>query len=118
MQEGDIILARVPQADGQLKNRPAVLLREMPPYRDLLVCGVSTQLHQYVQDFDELIISSDSEFAASGLQASSVIRLGFLAVLPRKSIIGTIGALSSRRHARLLQRLSQHLVGGVSSTAL
>jgi mRNA interferase MazF len=88
----------------------------MPPYRDLLVCGVSTQLHQYVQDFDELIIYSDNEFAASGLQASSVIRLGFLAVLPRKSIIGAIGKISRERHSRLLQRLSHHLVADISST--
>jgi mRNA interferase MazF len=116
MQEGDIILARVPQADGQIKNRPAVLLRAMPPYRDLLVCGVSTQLHQYVQDFDELIMIADDDFVVSGLLADSVIRLGFLAVLPRKSIIGAIGKISRERHSRLLQRLSHHLVADISST--
>ena len=41
MKEGDVILTPVPQADGKLKERPAIFLREMPPYRDLLVCGVS-----------------------------------------------------------------------------
>jgi len=46
MKEGDIVLTPVPQADGQVKNRPAIILREMRPFRDLLVCGVSTQLQQ------------------------------------------------------------------------
>ena len=32
MTEGDVILTPVPQADGQIKNRPAVILREMPPH--------------------------------------------------------------------------------------
>ena len=53
MKEGDVILTPVPQADGTIKTRPAIILREMPPYKDFLVCGVSTQLHQQVKDFDE-----------------------------------------------------------------
>ena len=68
MKEGDVVLTPVPQADGAIKNRPAIILREMPPYRDLLVCGVSTQLNQQVKDFDELLSPSDADFAASGLR--------------------------------------------------
>ena len=49
MNQGDVILTPVPQADGNLKNRPAIFLRELPPYRDMLVCGVSTQLHREVE---------------------------------------------------------------------
>jgi len=82
MQEGDVVLAPVPQADGKIKHRPAIALREMPRYRDFLVCGVSTQLQQWVEGFDELIDAGDDDFALSGLLQSSVIRLGFLAVLP------------------------------------
>ena len=79
MKEGDVILTPVPQADGTIKNRPAVILREMPPYKDLLVCGVSTQLHQQVKDFDAIISRSDADFATSGLKSESLVRLGFLA---------------------------------------
>ena len=53
MNEGDIVLTPVPQADGRLKNRPALFLREMPPYGDLLVCGISTQLHQLVPELED-----------------------------------------------------------------
>ena len=53
MNEGDIALAPLPQADGQIKNRPVVLLRRLPPFGDFLVCGVSTQRQPRVADFDE-----------------------------------------------------------------
>jgi mRNA interferase MazF len=110
MNEGDVILTPVPQADGVVKNRPAIFLREMPPYRDVLVCGVSTQLHREVKGFDEVVQLTDSDFKASGLRTASLIRLGFLAVLPRSAVIGSIGAISSGRHKRLLKRLSDYLI--------
>jgi mRNA interferase MazF len=77
MKPGDVVLTPVPQADGATKNRPALVLREMPAYRDLLVCGISTQLHQEVKGFDEVILRSDSDFATSSLKSDSIIRLGF-----------------------------------------
>ena len=110
MKEGDVILTPIPQADGSVKNRPAVVLREMPRYHDLLVCGVSTQLYQRVEGFDEIVSPGDPDFSSSGLLSESLIRLGFLAVLPRKSIAGSIGAISSGLHKRLLKRLSDYLV--------
>ena len=110
MNEGDVILTPVPQADGAVKNRPAIFLREMPPYRDVLVCGVSTQLHRKVKGFDEFIQPTDADFGSSGLRTASLIRLGFLAVLPRSAVIGSIGTISSNRHKRLLKRLSDYLI--------
>jgi len=110
MNEGDVVLTPVPQADGVIKNRPAIFLREMPPYRDVLVCGVSTQLHQEVKGFDDIVQSSDQDFAATGLRSASLIRLGFFAVLPRSAVIGSIGVISSERHRRLLTRLSDYLM--------
>ncbi len=109
MKEGDVILTPLPQADGKIKNRPAIFLREMPPFQDILVCGVSTQLQQLAPDFDEIIARQDSDFSTSGLLAESLVRLGFLAVLPRKNIVGSIGAIAPERHARLLRKLSRYL---------
>jgi mRNA interferase MazF len=88
MNEGDIALAPLPQADGQIKNRPVVLLRSLPPFGDFLVCGVSTQLQQRVENFDEVIAPPDKDFASTGLKAASLIRLGFLAVLPDSTFLG------------------------------
>ncbi len=110
MQEGDLVLAGLPQADGQIKNRPVLILRVMPRYRDLLVCGVSTQLHQQVVGFDEMITRRDDDFATSGLVQDSLIRLNFLALVPHHRVLGTIGAVSGQRHRRLLATLSAYLL--------
>src|ERR1051325_295463 len=106
MKEGDVVIVPMPQADGRVKNRPAIILREMPPFRDMLVCGVSTQLRQATKDFDEIISPGDADFASSGLTEASLIRLGFLVVVSRNKIAGSIGSISSERHSRLLQSLS------------
>jgi mRNA interferase MazF len=111
--EGNVILTPISQADRQVKNRPAVVLRELPSYRDILVCGVSTQVQQWVAGFDELIMAKDDDFASSGLMTDSVIRLGFLAVVPRSAVAGSIGTISGHRHKRLLQKLSRYLVKDV-----
>jgi mRNA interferase MazF len=109
MREGDVALTPLPQADGRIKNRPVVALRQMPPFGDWLVCGVSTQLHQQAAGFDDIIERTHPDFEGSGLKASSLIRLGFLAVLPASSFVGIIGSISRERHERLVQRLSVHL---------
>ncbi|MEW6755485.1 MAG: type II toxin-antitoxin system PemK/MazF family toxin [Candidatus Latescibacterota bacterium] len=112
MTEGHVVLTPLPQADGQVRNRPAVVLRAMPPHGDLLVCGVSTQLHHATQGFDEVIRPGDPDFVASGLKGASVIRLGFLVVLPVNGFLGSVGSISPERHRRLLQRLAEYLVRG------
>ena len=104
--------ARISSSIGR---RPATL-RAMPPYGDLLVCGVSTQLHHEVVGFDDPIRPSDTDFAASGLKAPSLIRLGFLAVLPASTLLGAIGSIEKVRHLRLLERLSNHLRSATTAT--
>jgi len=115
MTEGDVALTPLPQADGRTKPRPAVLLRQMPPFGDWLVCGVSTQIQQEVVGFDEIIEAAHSDFRQSGLKASSLIRLGFLVVLPADRLLGVLGSISSTRHKRLLQRLGTFLQSGGSA---
>lgn len=103
-------LTPLPQADGHMKNRPCIALRQMPGFGDWLVCGVSTQLHQEVPGFDDPILADAADFGTSGLKAPSLIRLGFLAVLPEDRLLGAIGTLARDRHRRLLQRLSVYLM--------
>lgn len=110
MTEGDVVLVALPQADTVLKNRPAIFLRQMPPFGDLLVCGVSTQLHQEVKGFDDLVLQQDADFALSGLVAESLIRLGFLAIFPQHKVLGSIGKIGAPRHRRLLGRLAEYLL--------
>jgi mRNA interferase MazF len=103
------VLTPLPQADGRTKNRPCVALCQMPRFGDWLVCGVSTQLHHAVPGFDDTIASTDPDFAATGLTAPSLIRPGFLAVIPASHPLGSIGSLAPERHSRHLRRLAAHL---------
>ena len=112
MKEGDVVLAVLPQVDQKAKSRPVIVLREMPLRRDVLVCGISSQLQQKIEAFDEVISPADFDFKGSGLLLASLIRLGFLAVLPRRSIAGSIGSISQERHQRLLKALAQYLLTG------
>lgn len=109
MTESDVALARLPQADGLAKLRPVILLRQLPPFGDWLVCGVSSQLHQQAAGFDETIEPPHPDFARSGLKTASLIRLGFVTALSASQIVGSIGAISRDRHARLLEKLCGHL---------
>ena len=110
MKEGDVNLASLPQADGKWKIRPVICLREMPPFGDMLVCGVSTQLRHEISGFDEIISIDAPDFLSTGLREVSVVRLGFLGILSTKDLAGSLGSISPDRHRRLLERLSEYLV--------
>lgn len=109
MNVGDVAKARLQQADGSYKLRPVLLLKQMPPFNDWLVCGISTQLRQFVVDFDILLDASHPDFVQSGLVAPSIIRLGFMAVLPSSAIQGVIGQVSEATYQEIIQNLVNHL---------
>jgi mRNA interferase MazF len=109
MKAGSVVLTPLPQADGRLKNRPALVLGPVAPFDDVLVCGISTQLHLAVPDFDEVIGEGDADFGSSGLDARSLIRLGYISTVPLSSVKGRIGRISAVRHARLVRQLSDFI---------
>ncbi|MCI0624222.1 MAG: type II toxin-antitoxin system PemK/MazF family toxin [Acidobacteria bacterium] len=106
-QAGQIILFRFPQTDlEEGKLRPALLLGRLPgDYDDWLICMISSQMRHYNPQFDEIIQDNDSDFAQSGLKVASVIRVGRLAVVEGKVLLGATGQISPER----LQRIKNHL---------
>jgi mRNA interferase MazF len=108
---GDVVLIALPQIGGTAtKLRPALVLAALPgPYQNLLLCGISTQLHQLQANWDELIQPGDADFAASGLHRASIIRLSYLYAADPVEIAGVIRQIESARLQRLRQRLSDHL---------
>lgn len=109
MKEGQIVITSIQQADGQRKLRPVLLLKQMPSFGDWLVCGISTHLEHEVKKFDFIIEQSNPVFKATGLKKSSLIRLGFLAVLPDIQISGTIGYISFEIYNLLISNLVMYL---------
>jgi mRNA interferase MazF len=106
---GKIVLAKLPQNDGILKPRPALILKAMPPFGDFLVCGFSSKLHQQTKGFDEIITFDDQDFGISRLQRPSLIRLGWLETIPQSAFKGAIGMISADRLNRLVNRLALYL---------
>lgn len=86
MKEGDIVLIDLLQSDGNLKLRPALILKKLPKYNDFLVCGISTQLHQYIKNDDEILDGNDTHFHHTGLYKTSLVRLFFWPLLKRKRL--------------------------------
>jgi mRNA interferase MazF len=110
MQEGDIALLKMLQPDGSKKNRPVLLVKQVKPFDDWMVCAVSTQLHQEVKGFDCIILDSDTGFTTTGFKQSSLIRLGIISTVSNSSMPGTIGKISSSLLKNLKQRLAAHIV--------
>jgi mRNA interferase MazF len=106
-QAGQIILFRFPQTDLEAgKLRPALLLGKLPgDYDDWLLCMISSQTSHYIPQFDEIIQEPDGDFAQSGLKIASVVRVGRLAVVDGRVLLGAIGQISPER----LQRIKNHL---------
>lgn len=79
--EGQIVLFKFPrtnQIEGKL--RPALVIRQLPDQRnDWLICMISSQIHQAIPGFDEVITPNDPDFEQSGLKLPSVVRISRLA---------------------------------------
>ena len=105
---GQVILFGFPQADLDAgKVRPALLLRKLPgKYDDWLICMISGQTHQYIDQFDEIVREDDEDFVDSGLKKASVIHVGRLAVVEGQMLLGAIGQIASER----LELIKRHLV--------
>jgi mRNA interferase MazF len=109
MSPGDVVLSRVQQSDGRLKTRPAVVLSRVPPYQDLVICGISSKIQREVAGFDDVILKTDPEFTRTGLKVDSLIRLGLLATIPTTAVAGALGSISDERLRLLQRRLADHI---------
>lgn len=108
IREGHVVLFRFPQTDQTVgKLRPALVIRKLPGvHDDWLICMISSQLSQQIQNFDEVVNDNDKDFNPSGLKTSSVIRISRLAVANRTVLLGSIGSIGTERLELIKNRLS------------
>jgi len=111
--EGQVILFRFPQTDQtEAKLRPALVLNQLPgPHNDWLICMISSQLHQAIPDFDEVLTSRDSDFEESGLKSASVIRISRLAVVDSYILLGKLGQIDKQRLTRIKRKIASWIEG-------
>jgi mRNA interferase MazF len=110
---GKIVLFRFPQTDqSQGKLRPALAIRRLPgKYDDWLICMISTQVSQQIQDLDDIIRPEDDDFKNSGLKALSLFRVSRLAVVEKSILLGILGEISDQRMIRIKSSLSNWIKG-------
>jgi mRNA interferase MazF len=70
---------------------------------------VSSKLHQAEPGLDEILNSDDGDFVASGLKASSVLRLSRLAVVDGATMVGSLGSIPDERVEKFRLRLAKWL---------
>ncbi len=105
---GQIVLFRFPQTDLVLGNlRPSLLVAPIPSsYDDWLVCMISSQMHQAIPNFDEIILKTDADFAQTRLKSESVLRLSRLAVVSETIFVGKLGEISQNRLKKVKENLA------------
>jgi mRNA interferase MazF len=113
IEEGQIVLFTFPQADQDVgKLRPALVLRQLPSmHNDWLVCMSSSRIHQQATTLDEVLLREDSDFATTGLNLPSVVRVTRLAVASAEILHGAVGRLTSERLQRIRVRLARWIQG-------
>lgn len=108
---GQVVLFQFPQTNQSPgKLRPALIISKIPGnYNDWLICMISSQLHQAIQNYDEAISLNDPDFKLSGLKSESLIRIFRLAVVDENILLGSIGEISQNRLLKIKSKLSQWL---------
>ena len=110
--EGQVVLFRFPLTDlSEGKLRPALVVRKLPgKFEDWLICMISSQTHQQIEGFDEVITENDGDFEATGLKTESVFRISRVAVVSSSILVGSIGTVSSERLEGIKKRLSEWIL--------
>ena len=102
-----------PQSDGTTKKRPALVIMELPPFSDLLIVGISTQLHQEIAGLDLPLLEKDPGFRGTGLLRSSLVRVTMLGRIAKNAptISRTIGRINNDQLKAVLERLAKLISG-------
>ncbi len=109
MKEGDIVKAFIQQADGEIKPRPAVLIKKLPYFDDWLICGISRKTYAVHKGFDIVITNNSKEFSQTGLDFDMVVRAGWLHNFRESKIEGSLGSLTSERLKELKANITRFI---------
>lgn len=109
MEEGRVVRVAFQQADGQVKLRPAVVLKRLAEGPDLLVCAISSKLHREMPGVDIVVDAGHADFRSMGLPFPSLIRSAYLTTVPLTAVQDPIGSVDPATLARILGRIATYL---------
>lgn len=108
MKPGEIVLIRFPRSDllaGKL--RPALVIAVAPGrHADLLLALITSQIHQAIPSFDEIIEATDTDYQATGLKVRSAVRLARLVSVEAAMVNARLGSISHGRLGQIRARLA------------
>ena len=110
MKAGDICKVGIVQPDGSVKDRPVVLIKEVPPFNDWIVAVITSKLRNMDPSIDYLLEDSASGFSNTGLRKTSLIRMGLINTVNTRVIKGVIGELPYGVLNTLKTNLSQFIM--------
>ena len=105
MREADVALTPMPQADGQTKARPVVLLKQMPPFVRLVGLRHQFTTSSEAAGFDGIIKLADTDFRRSGLRLLHSSALDSSRFFPMNASSEFSDPFPRSGHERILQRL-------------
>ena len=109
MEEGAIVKVSLPESDGKIRSRPALILKRIPPYNDWLMCVISGGVHNRVDGLDILIDVKHPDFLSMRLKYPALIRAGFLFTLSEEKIEGTIGSVGKATLKELKKNITDFI---------
>ena len=108
--KGDIVLVKFPFSDlNQSKPRPAVILWVNPTGNDVTLCAITSQNVDRPSPEDIPILTTDPEFALTGLRTPSKIRTTRIATLTKQAVVRRFGRLGPQQIQQLNQKITEML---------
>jgi mRNA interferase MazF len=90
--------------------RPVLVLAEVPgPYDDYLVLFISSQIQTAVAGVDVVLDRQHAAFRGSGLKVPSVLRIGKLATISGRLMLGPLGKADDALLEDVVRRLTDLL---------
>lgn len=108
MKRGKIVLTPFPFTDlTRHKVRPALIVSSsLTNNNDVILAFISTVFDaSKLSPTDELLLNTDSDFAATGLKKNSVFKMDKLATIERVILLGELGEVSAILQAKLDAKL-------------
>jgi hypothetical protein len=97
-------------ATGISKMRPALVLASLPgTSQSLLLCGISTQVADVIDGWDDIVEPDEPRFAQMGLKRRSAVRLSYLLAIGADRPVTRIGGAPLADILRLRRRLQAYL---------
>ena len=103
--KGKIVLIPFPFTDlSASKASPAVIISSFLHGESIIVAFISSVKNR-IQKTDIILNSQDKNFSKTGLKADSVIKIGKIATLDKKIILGEMGEISIDKEKEINKKI-------------